>query len=103
MATGDLRRHVLRSYDGSGAPVESRVRVVLVSDGRSGCRVDEALAERVDNDPRVSLVEGEVTTRGNAVVVRSGRLHDEVHGRLRRASRLARRAYGEPVVLIRLD
>jgi hypothetical protein len=103
MATDELRRLVLRSNDGSGAPVDAKVRVVPVSDGRAGCRADDELAERVDNDPRVSLVEGEATTRGTAVVVRSGRLYDEVHGRLRRARHLPVRTSSGPVLLIRLE
>jgi hypothetical protein len=101
MATDKLRRLVLRSYDESGTLVDTAVRVVPVSDGRVGCRADDELAEQVDNDPRVSLVEGEAITRGTAVVVLSGRLYDEVHGRLRRARRLPGRASSGPVLLIR--
>jgi hypothetical protein len=101
MPAGDPRSLVLRSYDETGAPVETRARVVTVSDGRLGCLADETLATRVDRDPRVSLVEDDAVSDAVASVVRSGRLYDEVHGRLRRARRWLRRTPGGPVLLVR--
>jgi hypothetical protein len=100
MATEELRRLVLRSYDDSGAPVDTTVRVVQVSDGRWGCLADQALAARVDRDPRVSMLEDAATTAGVAVVVRSGRWYDEVHGRLRQRWQPLRPSHA-PVLLIR--
>lgn len=103
MPDAEPRSLVLRSYDETGAPVETEVRVVPVTDGRLGCRADEALETRVDRDPRVTLVEDAGATDATAVVVRSGRLYDEVHGRLRRARRWFRRTSRGAVLLISRD
>jgi hypothetical protein len=98
MASGDERRLRITAHDDSGAEVAFRVWVVTVSDGRLGCRAADELVRLVERDPRVD-VEG--AARGTAVVVRSGRLYAEVHGRLRRARRLPGRASSGPVLLIR--
>jgi hypothetical protein len=97
MASGDQRRLRVTAYDDSGAEVAFRVWVVPVSDGRLGCRATDELTRLVEHDPRIEVEGAGVRS---AAVVRSGRLHDEVHGRLRRVRRLPRRAGSGPVLLI---
>jgi hypothetical protein len=74
------------------------VRTVTLHDGRLGCAATPDILRLVKIDPRVRLDDGRTAT---AEVVRSGRLHAEVHGRLRRARRLPSRTPPGPVLLIR--
>jgi len=98
MTIGDGRRLRITAYDGSGAEVAFRVRVVTVGDGRLGCAASRDLTRLVEHDPRVRLEEeGELT----ADVLRSGRVFAEVHGRLRAARRLPRGTESGPVLLMR--
>ncbi|HWM73037.1 MAG TPA: hypothetical protein VNQ53_04815 [Nocardioides sp.] len=97
MAIGDGQRLRITAYDGSGAEVAFRVRVVRVGDGRLGCAAPRDLTRLVEHDPRVRLEEvGELT----ADVLRSGRVFAEVHGRLRAARRLPGRTESGPVLLM---
>ena len=96
MEIADGARLRITAYHGSGETA-ARARVVTTGDGRLGCSVAERFARLVERDPRVR-VEGEAVV--DATVVRSGRLHAEVHGRLRAARRLPGRAPAEPVLLI---
>jgi hypothetical protein len=98
MAGEDVRRLRITAYDGTGAEVAFRVRVVTVGDGRMGCCASADLERLVEGDPRVHL---EGVGPGAAEVLRSGRLFAEIHGRLRRARRLPTLASNEPVLVIR--
>ena len=93
-----MRRLRITAYDGSGAEVAFRVRVVAVGDGRMGCCPSADLERLVEEDPRVQL---EGAGPRAAEVLRSGRLFAEIHGRLRRARRLPGRHSSGPVLLIR--
>ena len=75
-----------------------RVRTVTLDDGRVGCAATPEILRVVNSDPGVRLDDGRT---GTAEVLRSGRLHAEVHGRLRRSRRLPGRTPPGPVLLIR--
>lgn len=120
----------LTTYRANGEPVATPVWVVGLADGRLGVWTasDSGKVRRLERDPRVTLqpcnVRGTVRDAtspvpGAAAVVRSGRHHDEVMGRLgeeygvqarltRLSGRLLRRLARRPqdpgtVILIRLD
>lgn len=98
MAIRDGQRLRITAYDDSGTEVGFRVRVVTLTDGRSGCAPPRELVRLVERDPRVR-VEGSDAAR--AEVVRSGRAFAEVHGRLRRIRWFPHRPHAGPVLLIR--
>jgi hypothetical protein len=75
-----------------------QVRTVTLDDGRVGCAATPEILRVIKSDPGVRLDDGRT---GTAEVLRSGRLHAEVHGRLRRARRLPSRTPSGPVLLIR--
>ena len=126
MAVPDEKYISFTTFRRSGDPVSTPVWVVPVSDGRIGfwTAMGTGKTKRLRNDPRVTVqpcdVRGRVTAgtqprAGTAEMVRSGRLFDEVQGRVRRKygltaalgralGRLVRRgAYADTVVLVRLD
>ncbi len=74
-----------------------QVRTVTLADGRLGCAATPDLVRAILSDPRVRLDDGRTAT---AEVLRSGRLHAEVHGRLHRRRFLPTRAQPGPVLLI---
>ena len=97
MASGGVRR--LRvTATGPGGAVAFRVRVVTLTDGRLGCTAPDALVRLVEQDPEVDVEQhgGHV-----AEVLRSGRAHAEVHGRLRRARLLPLDRSQAPVLVMR--
>lgn len=75
-----------------------RVRTVTLDDGRLGCAATPDVVRVINSDPRVRLDDGRT---GTAEVLRSGRLHAEVHGRLRKSRLLPSRTPPGPVLLIR--
>lgn len=75
-----------------------QVRTVTLADGRLGCLATPEIIRAVHSDARVRLDDGRA---GTAEVLRSGRTHSEVHGRLRKAQLLPTRASDGPVLLIR--
>ena len=126
MAVSDERYVSFTTFRRSGDPVSTPVWVVPVSDGRIGfwTATGTGKTKRLRNDPRVTVQPCDVRGRvragtepsaGTAEMVRSGRLFDEVQGRIRRKygltaalgrtlGRLLRRgAYADTVVLVRLD
>ena len=86
------------AHNAAGAEVVFQVRAVTLDDGRLGCVATPDIVRVVNSDPRVRLAEGRT---GTAEVLRSGRLHAEVHGRLRKSRLLPTRMSPEPVLLIR--
>jgi hypothetical protein len=76
----------------------SQVRTVDLDDGRLGCVATPEMVRAIKNDPHVRLDDGRI---GTAEVLRSGRLHAEVHGRLRKSRFLPTRTAPGPVLLIR--
>ena len=95
MEVADGAQLRITARDGSGEAT-FRVRVVTTGDGRLGCCVPDRLARLVEQDPSVRVADVAATAR----VVRSGRLHGEVHGRLRAARRLPVRRREGPVLLV---
>lgn len=88
------RRVALTTYDLSGEAVTTAVRVVLTADGRLGfCTAPGAAeAKRLHHDARVRMQPCDARGRtqdhstvveGQAELVRSGALFDEVRGRVR--------------------
>ncbi len=75
-----------------------QVRTVTLADGRLGCAATPEILRVINSDPRVRLDDGRT---GRAEVLRSGRTHSEVHGRLRKAQLPFARASEGPVLLIR--
>ncbi len=78
----------------------SQVRTVTLDDGRLGCAATPDIVRVINSNPLVRLDDGRT---GKAEVLRSGRLHAEVHGRLRKGRLLPTRTASGPVLLIRLD
>ncbi len=76
----------------------SQVRTVTLDDGRLGCAATPDMVRAINSDPRIRLDDGRT---GTAEVLRSGRLHAEVHGRLRKSRFLPTRTTPGPVLLIR--
>lgn len=76
----------------------SQVRTVTLDDGRLGCAAKPDMVRAINSDPRIRLDDGRT---GTAEVLRSGRLHAEVHGRLRKSRFLPTRTTPGPVLLIR--
>jgi len=76
----------------------SHVRTVSLDDGRVGCEATPDIVRVINRDPHVRLDDGR---RGTAEVLRSGRLHAEVHGRLRKSRFLPTRTSPGPVLVIR--
>jgi hypothetical protein len=76
----------------------SQVRTVTLDDGRLGCAATPDIVRMINSDPQVRLDDGRSAT---AEVLRSGRLHAEVHGRLRKARLLPTRTTSGAVLLIR--
>ena|SRR6476619_2315342 len=130
MAISDEKYISFTTFRRSGDPVSTPVWVVPVSDGRIGfwTAMGSGKTKRLRNDPRVLVQASDVRGRaragtqalsGAAEMVRSGRLFDEVHGRVRQkyglmttitrvlatVGRLRRSGltYGDTVVLVRLD
>jgi len=130
MAISDEKYISFTTFRRSGDPVSTPVWVVPVSDGRIGfwTAMGSGKTKRLRNDPRVLVQPSDVRGRtragtqalsGAAEMVRSGRLFDEVQGRVRQkygpmttitrvlatVGRLRRRGltYADTVVLVRLD
>lgn len=130
MALVDEKYVSLTTYRKSGEAVATPVWVVGLSDGRLGVwtATDSGKVKRLRNDPRVmvqpshvrgSLKEGTTAVAGTAELVLSGRMYDEVQGRVdkkyglparitRLSGRLMRRLTGGArdsgtMVLVRLD
>ena len=130
MSISDEKYISFTTFRRSGDPVSSPVWVVLVSDGRIGfwTAMGSGKTKRLGNDPRVTVQPSDVRGRalagtealsGAAEMVRSGRLFDEVQGRVRQKYGLMttltrvlatvgvlRRkgmTYADTVVLVRLD
>ena len=130
MAISDEKYISFTTFRRSGDPVSTPVWVVPVSDGRIGfwTAMGSGKTKRLRNDPRVLVQASDVRGRaragtqalsGAAEMVRSGRLFDEVQGRVRQkygpmttitrvlatVGRLRRRglSYADTVVLVRLD
>ena len=130
MAISDEKYISLTTFRRSGDPVSCPVWVVPVSDGRIGfwTAMGSGKTKRLRNDPRVTVQPSDVRGRviagtearpGAAEMVRSGRLFDEVQGRIRQkyglmtmltrvlatVGRLRRQGmtYADTVVLVRLD
>jgi len=97
MRDEELRQVRVVAWDRRGDEVGFQLRLVPLGERRWGAEAPDDLVDVVERDPRVRLEDG---TAGAARVLRSGRTHAEVHGRLhpRRGARL--REPRGPVVVI---
>jgi PPOX class probable F420-dependent enzyme len=130
MPITDEKYVAFTTFRKSGDPVSTPVWLVPVSDGRVGfwTAMGSGKTKRLRHNPQVTLQPSDVRGRvkdgsavvpGTAEMVQSGRLFDEVHGRVREKygfmtkltkllatiGPLRRRglAYADTVVLVRLD
>jgi len=130
MTLSDEKYVAFTTFRKTGEPVTSPVWIVPVSDGRVGfwTAMGTGKTKRLRNNPQVTLQPSDVRGRvkagtvpvsATAEMVQSGRLFDEVHGRVRekygamtritgvlaKLGPLRRRglAYADTVVLVRLD
>ena len=130
MTLSDEKYVAFTTFRKTGEPVTSPVWIVPVSDGRVGfwTAMGTGKTKRLRNNPQVTLQPSDVRGRvkagtvpvsATAEMVQSGRLFDEVHGRVRekygamtkitgflaKLGPLRRRGleYADTVVLVRLD
>lgn len=130
MTIADEKYVAFTTFRGSGDPVSTPTWVVPVSDGRIGfwTAMGTGKTKRLKNNPRVTVqacdVRGNVkdgasVTAGEAELVQSGRLFDEVHAKVNQkygvmtritkvlgkltGQRKAGQTYADTVVLVRLD
>ncbi|MBB6626647.1 PPOX class F420-dependent oxidoreductase [Nocardioides sp. KIGAM211] len=130
MAIGDEKYMSFTTFRKNGDPVSSPTWVVPVSDGRVGfwTAMGSGKTKRLKNNPKVTVQASDVRGNvkdgfplitGEAEMVQSGRLFDEVHAKVRAkygfmtkltkvmgkvmGQRKAGQTYADTVVLVRLD